>query len=365
MPAPKKATRSNIKSTSPEIDRILLRHLTSPHRFKGVTYLNKKGLLPSCQEEKATEKNKNRLACLKVIQDQDISEFLHLCSAHQIDISDFTQPRKDNIEASDSDSDSDSDSASDEEEDHHCYNKTQAAPHSFNEKMSKTDNNSRGKKCLAAYPDGRHLGVCKLMSGFDEARAAFRVGDCKKKIVLRTKKPNETQPDPIENANVVLKRHGFDDESVHVVSLQAQIDDTANATPDECIEQDIFSFDEEIKTSFVDQKGRPFNSVHIESDENGSEWACFWVMGVNVKPENLTDASVVRNKKRSNQGNKELLELTSQFNAQMQQANAQMQQATNEKANMEHQMAKMQAQIEHMMGINNNDAAMPDQAASC
>jgi hypothetical protein len=96
---------------------------------------------------------------------------------------------------------------------------------------------------------------------------------------------------------VVLKHHGFDDESAHVVWLQAQIDNAANVTPDECIKQDIFSFDEEIKTSCVDQKGRPFNSACIESDENGSKWACFWVMGVNVKPENLTDASVVRNKK--------------------------------------------------------------------
>jgi hypothetical protein len=80
-------------------------------------------------------------------------------------------------------------------------------------------------------------------------------------------------------------------------------------------------------------------------------------MGVNVKPENLTDASVVRNKKRSKQDNKELLDLTSQFNAQMQQA-------TNEKVNMEHPLAQMQAQIEDMMGISNNDAAMPNQTAS-
>jgi hypothetical protein len=296
-----------------------------------------------------------------------------LCRSHKIEkSSDFAQPRKVNFEDSDtSDSDSDSDSALDEEEDH-C-NKT--TTYNFNEKMSyhgisKTENNIRGKKYLAAYPDGRYLGVYKLMSGFDETRATFRVGDCKKKVVLRTKKPSKTQPDPIENASVVLKRHGFDDESVHVVALQAQIDATANATPAEYIEQDIFSFNEEIKASFVDQKGRPFNSVHIESDENGSEWAYFWVMGINIRPENLTDASVVRNKKRS-KADRELLDLTSQFNSQMQQANAQMQRATNEKASMEHQMALMQGQIQALMGnINNddassyNDAAMPDEIDS-
>jgi hypothetical protein len=361
MPSLKKATRSNIKSTSPEIDRILLRHLISPHRSKGITYLYKKGLIP--HQEISHQKTKNRLAYLKRIQDQDVSEFLHLCSSHKVNISDFGKPRKVDFEDSDT-SDSDSDSASDEEVEHH--NKTTATTattaYNFKEKMSSyqgisnTENNIRGKKYLAAYPDGRYLGVYKLMSGFDEGRAAFRVGDCKKQIVLRTKKPNETHPDPIENANVVLKRHGFDADSVHMVSLQAQIDDTANATTDKYIDQEIFSFDEEIKGSFVDQKGRPFNSVYIESDENGSEWAYFWVMGVNVKPENLTDAAVVRNQKRSKQ-DRELLELTSQFNAKLQQA-------TNEKANLEHQMAQMQAQLHHLMTSNSNDAVMPDQTAS-
>jgi hypothetical protein len=349
MPALKKATRSNIKSTSPDIDRILLRHLISTHRFQGITYLNKKGLIP--HQEISHKKNKNRLAYLKRIQDQDLSEFLHLCSSHKVDISDFSQPRKVNFEDSNTiNSDSDNDSASDEEEDH--YNKT--TTYNLKEHM-KTKNNIRGNKYLATYPDGRYLGVYKLMSGFDDARATFRVGDCKKKIVLRIKKPNETQPDPIENANVILKRHGFDDDSVHVVSLQAQIDDTVNVTPEEYIEQDIFSFDEEIKASFVDQTGRPFNSVYIESNENGSEWAYFWVMGINVKPENLTYAAVLRNKKRSKQ-DRELLELTSQFNAQMEQA-------ANEKANLEHQMTQMQAQLHHLMSNNKTDTAMPNQTA--
>jgi hypothetical protein len=64
----------------------------SPHRFKGITNLNKKWLIP--HQEIFHQKTKNWLVYLKHIQDQDSSEFVHLCSSYKVNISDFSQPRK-------------------------------------------------------------------------------------------------------------------------------------------------------------------------------------------------------------------------------------------------------------------------------
>ena len=80
-----------------------------------------------------------------------------------------------------------------------------------------------------------------------------------------------------------------------------------------------------------------------------------WLMGKNVKPENLLDATLKRDKKRS-KAERALHEMHSQFSKQMQQAQQ-------EKVNMAKQMAKMQAQLVHILNNNSSSyAPMPDPA---
>jgi hypothetical protein len=121
----------------------------------------------------------------------------------------------------------------------------------------------------------------------------------------------------------------------------------------------IFELDEECKAKFVDEKGIETNRVYLgEEDVDGTMWVYFWLMlGKNVKPENLSDATLQRDKKRS-KADHALQEMHSQFNEQMYQAQQ-------EKANMAKQMAQMQAQLAHLLnGNSSSDDPMPDLAAS-
>jgi hypothetical protein len=52
---------------------------------------------------------------------------------------------------------------------------------------------------------------------------------------------------------------------------------------------------EECKAKFVDKKGKETNIVYLGKD-NGDRmvWVYFWLMGKNVKPENLRDATTLQ-----------------------------------------------------------------------
>jgi hypothetical protein len=352
----KKANRGNIKSSSSKIDQILLQHLLSPHRYRGFSYLAKNERLPP---QASPVKVKNRLQYLKRIQEQNASEFLILCSSNNVDTSVFSQPRKLDFEDSDdSDNASDSDDSS-EEEDDITSNTTTRPPSTIRTKdfISTMPNNIPSKKYLVNYPDGRYLGVVKLDSGFNENREAFRMSECRRKVIYRKKKATDTTPDPMEDANKLLNRHGFDENSIHRVTLQAKIDELIETLePD--TDTTIFELDEECKAKFVDEKGIETNRVYLgEEDVDGTMWVYFWLMGKNVKPENLSDATLQRDKKRS-KADHALQEMHSQFNEQMYQAQQ-------EKANMAKQMAQMQAQLAHLLnGNSSSDDPMPDLAAS-
>jgi hypothetical protein len=76
-------------------------------------------------------------------------------------------------------------------------------------------NNSPSKKYLVSYPNGRYLGVIKLDSGFNKNREAFRMSGCQRKLIHSKKKATDTTPDPMEDANKIFSRHGFDENSIH------------------------------------------------------------------------------------------------------------------------------------------------------
>jgi hypothetical protein len=352
----KKANRGNIKSPSSKIDQILLQHLLSPHRFKGFSYLAKNERIPP---QESTLRVKNRLQYLKRIQDQDASEFLHLCSSNNVDASEFcSQPKKLEFEDSDDSNDaSESDDSSEEEDSSNTT--TLLTPTIRTKDLISMTNNIPSKKYLVSYPDGRYLGVVKLESGFNENREAFRMSECRRKVIHRKKKATDTTLDPMEDANNILNRHGFDENSIHRVTLQAKIDEMMQALKtDEYTDTTIFEIDEECKAKFVDEKGSETNKVYLgEDDADGTMWVYFWLMGKHVKPENLSDATLQRDKKRS-KADRALQEMHSQFSEQMQQAQQ-------EKANMAKQMAQMQAQLAHLLNnTSSSDAPMPDPAAS-
>jgi ribosomal protein S21 len=103
--------------------------------------------------------------------------------------------------------------------------------------------------------------------------------------------------------------------------------------------------------------GYETNRVTLGKDEDGTMWVYFWLMGKNVKPENLTDATLQRDKKRT-KAERALQEMHSQFSESMQQANQ-------EKAEMAKQMHQMQEQLALLMNNNSSsDAPMPDHATS-
>jgi hypothetical protein len=355
----KKTTRGNTRSTSAKIDQILLRHLISPHRFEGLSYLIQNNRIP---QQESPSKLKNRLAYLKRIQENDASEFLNLCNSRSIDTSEFSQPRKVDFEESsksDDTSDGDDTSSSDdksEEEDDTWDSTTRLTP--IRTKDFVMTNNIPSKKYLVSYPDGRYLGVVKLDSGFNENREAFRMSECRRKVIHRKKKATGTTPDPMEDANKIFSRHGFDENSIHRVTLQAKIDELMKTVrTDEFTDTTIFEINEECKAKFVDEKGCETNRVTLGEDEDGTMWVYFWLMGKNVRPENLTDATLQRDKKRT-KAERALQDLHSQFSEEMQQANQ-------EKAQMAKQMAQMQEQLALLMNNNSSsDAPMPDPATS-
>jgi hypothetical protein len=57
------------------------------------------------------------------------------------------------------------------------------------------------------------FGVYPLPSGWD---GTFKIGDDQQSVIMSTKIPRS-----VYNAQTILQCHGFDDNNIHVVSLQA------------------------------------------------------------------------------------------------------------------------------------------------
>jgi hypothetical protein len=137
-------------------------------------------------------------------------------------------------------------------------------------------NNIPSKKYLVSYPDGRYLGVVKLDSGFNENREAFRMSECRRKVIHRKKKATDTTPDPMEDSNKIFSCHGFDENSIHRVTLQAKIDELMKTLrTEEFTDTTIFEINEECKAKFVNKKGYETNRVTLGEDEDGTMWVYF------------------------------------------------------------------------------------------
>jgi CRISPR/Cas system CSM-associated protein Csm3 (group 7 of RAMP superfamily) len=185
------------------------------------------------------------------------------------------------------------------------------------------------------------------------------MSECRRKVIHHKKKATDTIPDPMEDTNKIFNCHGFDENSIDRVTLQAKIDELMKPLKAaEYTDTTIFEINEECKAKFVDKKGSKTNRVYLGKEEtNGTMWIYFWLMGKNVKPENLTDATLQRDKKRS-KAERALEEMHSQFSKQMQAAQQ-------EKANMAKQMEQMQAQLALLLNNNSSsDAPMADDATS-
>jgi hypothetical protein len=75
---------------------------------------------------------------------------------------------------------------------------------------------------LEDYADGQIVGVYPLPSGWD---GTFKIGDDQQSVIMTTKIPRS-----IYNAQTILQCHGFDDNNIHVVSLQAAMNKAKKAT---------------------------------------------------------------------------------------------------------------------------------------
>ena len=349
----KKAARGNIKS-SPDLDKKLLRHLFSPNRFQGVASL---GFTNKEEQLKA----KNRLAYLKRIRSESFEDFVDICIANEV----YHPSLEKELEEED-------DELRIEELEEaiqiEAKRESSAATPIKHKQMQANVNNIRGQKYLAAYPDGRYLGVYKLLSGFDETRQKFRVSECKTKIVLRTKKPNNnsTVVPVMECAKKIFSKHGFSTDSVHNVALQAQIDATIKSSfPNgDHFDEVIFDIGEEVKPKFMDCDAHFTNTILIESHSDGSEWAYFWVIGKDVKVEDLVDACIQRNRKRL-QSDVELQEITREFNNRMDRAAEEKQKLEAQLLDMRRQLASlMVSQQQQPNYVSSQDATLAEQLAN-
>ena len=76
-PLQKKPNRGNSKS-DPALDKVLLKHLASENRHRGVAYLD-------WETEEEREKAKNQLRYLKSIKKRNFEDFVDICLAHKVE----------------------------------------------------------------------------------------------------------------------------------------------------------------------------------------------------------------------------------------------------------------------------------------
>ena len=103
---------------------------------------------------------------------------------------------------------------------------------------------------------------------------------CQRKLIHRKKKATDTTPDLMEDANKIFSRHGFDENSIHRVTLQAKIDELMKTVrTDEFTDTTIFEINEECKAKFVSKQGSLTNRVNLGKDNiDGTMWVYFWLI---------------------------------------------------------------------------------------
>jgi hypothetical protein len=150
-------------------------------------------------------------------------------------------------------------------------------------------------------------GIVKLDSGFNQNREAFRMSECQRNVIHRKKKATDTTPDWMEDASKIFNYHGFDENSIHAVGLQAKIDELMQRLKtDEYTNTTIIKTNEECKDEFVHEKGSKTHILNLGKDDvDGTMWVYFWLMGKIVKLEKLTDATLQWGKMLDGTRNKE------------------------------------------------------------
>jgi hypothetical protein len=139
---------------------------------------------------------------------------------------------------------------------------------SQSQKNEACNNNVRGKKYLAQMGNSPYIGVYKVISGYkNDKQFAFRIGEENNKVVLREKNGTKDDPDPMESAKTLLKRHGFDETSANIIDLQASIDKTIEDDTRKVDFRDevLFKLPEECEPAFVDMRGDQINQVYFQS----------------------------------------------------------------------------------------------------
>jgi len=155
---------------------------------------------------------------------------------------------------------------------------------------------------LSASPDGRLVGITQLSSGWE---GSLVLSDDKMKVIKKTKVPAA-----LTNAQKVLQRHGFDDNNVHVINLQAAMNakkkayQAKNRAPDGTkpsqwlYEEVLWHLPFEVKPQFCDANGIETNDILVESDEHGVEWAYVFMVGAHAREVEPAAPRIVRNRQR-------------------------------------------------------------------
>lgn len=157
-------------------------------------------------------------------------------------------------------------------------------------------------KYMAMEPDGRAVCVFHLPSGFD---GCFELNDDKTQVIAKERKHRW-----MYSALQVFQQKGLDPNNVHVVALQAVMDEEKKSdilamgkNPD-TFKKGIYKkrpvFDLPFVSDgyFYDKRGLRTADIYVDGDD--AEWAYFWLMDASkVKKAELGATRLVRNRNRS------------------------------------------------------------------
>lgn len=164
--------------------------------------------------------------------------------------------------------------------------------------VTTTNNTPKTGSYLLDYADGRIIGVYPLPSGWD---GTFKVGPDQQTVIMSTKISKS-----MFDAKTILQRHGFDDNNMHVVSLQAAMTNAkkklSRASDKDHNDEIIWHLPFKVRPKFCDPNGIETNDMYIEEDRAGFEWAYMFMVGLHAKEDIPEGARVVRNRNRGRRG---------------------------------------------------------------
>ena len=155
---------------------------------------------------------------------------------------------------------------------------------------------------VVPYSDGRLIGVHQLVSGWD---GSFCVSKDGMTVYKKTKLSSA-----LFEAKTVLKRHGFDNNNIHIVNLQSAMDkrkeklqpkeDNMNQPGRPIFHTEaVWKLPFPVRPKFCSIAGDEDNKVMIEMDDTtGVEWAYMFMVGVHVKDNDIEAPTIVRNRNR-------------------------------------------------------------------